>query len=177
MSKKGTQNSNFNRGLPVEPSGNLKITSNGHRAYNLLLDCFEGQASNLVDRFRHKNSFLYKMSSLELVSNHLREHFCSDTFSQALELDYRNFKLKSTDKNYRNFLINKHKKFLRIHNLTCLPPSENSNPGNLFNRFKFSLSESTNSQLDFWNKLSDYLSFFANFEQIEKFFCSHQDKC
>ena len=133
------------------------------KAISLLLDSFQEQASNLIDIFRPENSILYRMSSLELVSTHLREHFCSDIFPQALELDYRNFRLKSSDKNYRNFLINKHKKFLRMHNLTSLPPTENSNPGNLFNRFKFPLSESTNSQIDFWNKLSDNLSFFTNF--------------
>ena len=63
------------------------------KVISLLLDSFEGQPSDLVDRFRHEKSILYRMSSLEFVSNHLREHFCSDTFSQALELDYRNFKL------------------------------------------------------------------------------------
>ena len=104
----------------------------------LLLDSFKEQASTLIERFRSKNSVLYKMASLELVCDYIREHFCSDILSQALELKYRNFKLKADDKKYRLFLINKHKKFLRLYNIDCLPQSTDSNPGNLFNKFKFS---------------------------------------
>ena len=75
------------------------------KSISLLLDSFKEPASNLVDRFRSENTILFRMSSLELVSNHLREHFCSDIFSQALELDYRNFRVKSTDKIIETFLL------------------------------------------------------------------------
>ena len=80
----------------------------------LLLDSFKEQASTLIERFRSELSVLYKMSSLELICDYLRDYFCSDMLSQALELEYRNFKLKADDKKYRLFLINKHNKFLRL---------------------------------------------------------------
>ena len=117
------------------------------------------------------------MASLELVCDYIREHFCSDILSHALELEYRNFKLKADDKKYRLFLINKHKKFLRLYNIDCLPQSLDSNPGNLFNKLKFSLSESTHSQNDLWNKLTDQLTFFTTFDQIDQFFVATKIKC
>ena len=143
---------------------------------NLFLNSFKEQANTLIEQFCHEQSILCKLASLELICNYLRDYFCSDILSQALELEYKQFKLKADDKKYRLFLITKHKKFLRLNNIDCLPQAVDNNPSHLFNRFKFSLVESTVSQSDLWNKLTDNLPHFSTFDQIDAFFIGHQDK-
>ena len=136
----------------------------------ILLDSLTGQAKTMTEKFYHDQSPIWYLQSMPQVYQFIRDYFVSDIVNQNLILKYRDFTLSQNDNNLKVFLTRKYNLFLLTQNISELPPPDRNSPGCLFYTFTHSLLESVKENRQFLEKLSEVISYFSHYSQIERFF-------